>query len=359
MKWGGPSGPLDSLFVIVGRDFGYHEDLAGVPFVGPAGKLLNKALERAGLSRRDALVTNVANTRPAGDEWFRHEPGAIERGTRELHELLGKAPRKLILTLGEQALQAVVHGDPRAKPGEDATITNTRGYPFESPWGLVLPAVHPAFIMRNWVPWWATFCYDTEKASRLLALGRDATVRMQSVIHWPDELAAFIARARLARKMTFDCETGPKNEVLCVAFAIESDEGVCVPLSPWAREGVAELLASDVPKGGHNAAMFDQEVLEREGFRVNKLAFDTMYQWATLEPLLAGKEERKKGKRTEKSLRFLASFLTDESFWKDYSFQTPDDRWELCAKDARITLECAEKLERRLAAASPARERAA
>lgn len=349
--WGRPSGPLDSPFVIVGRDFGYQENLAGSPFVGPAGKLLNVALGRAGLARSRALVTNVVNKRPPGDEWYAHQPGDIEAGTRQLHELLAAAPRKLIVTLGEQALQAVVRGDPRAKPGEDATITYTRGYGFDSPFGPVLAAVHPAFIMRNWTPWWATFCWDLQKASRLLTIGPDLERRRQRWLQWPEELAAFIVRARQAQRMAVDCETAPDGSVLCVAFAIESDEGVCVPVAPWSREGIGELLALPIPKVMHNG-QFDCTVLERGGWRVVNFAFDTMLMWAVCEPMLAGKQEGKKGKRTEKSLRFLASFLTDEEFWKDYAFVVPEDRWLLCAKDARITLECCEKLELRLAGAA-------
>src|SRR3990167_9983801 len=87
MIWGPPDGPLNAKLLVVGRDYGWHEQNAKPPrpFIGPAGFYLNRALlEEAGLPRSLVRVTNVVNTRPDHDDWNRHLPGSIERGTTEL-----------------------------------------------------------------------------------------------------------------------------------------------------------------------------------------------------------------------------------------------------------------------------------
>jgi len=75
----------------------------------------------------------------------------------------------------------------------------------------------------------------------------------------------------------------------------------------------------------------------------------------SLQPELAGAEDKarkkKKGgfsRRTQKSLAFLASVFTRESWWKDYDFHNTTDRYILCGKDCCVTLECAEKMEEML-----------
>ncbi len=57
-------GPIPSKLMIVGEAPGKYEDLEGRPFVGPAGKLLNEALQRAGVNRSDVYITNVVKCRP-------------------------------------------------------------------------------------------------------------------------------------------------------------------------------------------------------------------------------------------------------------------------------------------------------
>ncbi len=68
-------GPRNARFVLVGEQPGDKEDLAGKPFVGPAGRLLDTALETAGIERKDVYVTNAV-------KHFKHEM----RGKRRLHK---------------------------------------------------------------------------------------------------------------------------------------------------------------------------------------------------------------------------------------------------------------------------------
>ena len=145
-----------------------------------------------------------------------------------------------------------------------------------------------------------------------------------------------------------DIETaGEHAEVIkCVGWAEFADVGHVYRYGPDTRDYIAELLASPNPKVFHNG-QFDVTILERHGFTVNNWTDDTMLLWHTVEPLLAGKK-KEKGDQTQKSLRFLASLLTDEPWWKDYSFQSEEDRLRLCARDARVTWACWDALRQRL-----------
>ena len=328
------------------------EKCANRPFVGPAGKLLDKAMRLSGVPRAAALVTNVVNVQPPGDKWEAHNRDQVRQGVLELHELLGAAPRRLIVTLGEQAFWAVVKRDPWYKPNEgEGSVTERRGYVYASEYGPVLCMIHPAFVVRAWVPNWALLCWDWQKAARLLAGGADTTVRRERYVATVEEAERYEAEAAGAALLAVDTETDGEHaeRVACVAFATSAEEGVCFPLTEWTRPYVARLLASPVPKVLQNA-QFDLTVLEgRERLPVANVAFDTMFEWHAAEPLLAGKQEGKAGKRTEKSLRFLASLLTDEPWFKNYQFKDQVERWTLCATDARITFQCHQALQVRYA----------
>ena len=79
-------GPKRARLMLVGEQPGDVEDLAGHPFVGPAGKLLDRALEQAGIDRKAVYVTNDDDSRRQEMEWFvadlRRLAGALGRPTK-------------------------------------------------------------------------------------------------------------------------------------------------------------------------------------------------------------------------------------------------------------------------------------
>src|SRR3989454_4294695 len=339
----GHSGPLNAPLVLVGRDYGFEEQRAGRPFVGPAGKLLTRALAKAGIEREQCLITNVINARPNGNKWEAHTRDAVERGTAALHELLARASRACIVALGAEAFQACRGRSPFKRPEQefdDNGITELRGYVFEGPFGPVLASTHPAFILRTWLPWWPCLCWDLAKAKR----------HTQGVAHWvthdettPPESWSSNADQTIA----VDIETaGPHaEEIVCVGFAWDDRRGRAVPFSEH-RDFIMEVLASPARKVFHNG-QFDVTILERHGLKVNNWTEDTMLAYHCLEPLIAGKSKNENS-QTQKSLRFLASILTDEPFWKLYSFESEEEQLRLCARDARITWACWDKMQKLL-----------
>jgi uracil-DNA glycosylase len=133
--------------MLVGEQPGDREDREGRPFVGPAGRLLDSALERAGIDREDAYVTNVVkhfkwrargkrriHAKPNGEEisacrpWFDAELAAVD-------------PR-VVVCLGATAVQALL--------GAGFKVSRQRGEVVEWPdRRLVTATVHPASILRG------------------------------------------------------------------------------------------------------------------------------------------------------------------------------------------------------------------
>jgi DNA polymerase len=133
--------------MLVGEQPGDKEDLAGRPFVGPAGRLLDEALAEAGIDRSRAYVTNAV-------KHFKWQG----RGKRRIHqkptwsesmacrpwleaELAAVRPR-VVVALGATAAQSLL--------GKDFRVTKQRGAPVDSPLAEhVIATVHPSSILRQ------------------------------------------------------------------------------------------------------------------------------------------------------------------------------------------------------------------
>src|SRR4051795_9973209 len=92
------SGNADADLMFVGEAPGFHEDQQGKPFVGAAGKLLDKLLGEIGMSRDDVFIANVLKCRPPGNR--DPEPEAIEEGNPFLQSQLELIEPLVICTLG-------------------------------------------------------------------------------------------------------------------------------------------------------------------------------------------------------------------------------------------------------------------
>ena len=367
-----PSGSRDAKIVVVGRDCGWEEMRDGRGFVGASGKLIwhptrgTGAADLAGLPRESCLVTNVVNTKPLANDWSKHESGDVARGMEELQSLLAASPRVLVVALGEHASLAcagiIPSLDSTAVSAQFAlrfgdSITNVRGYVYDTGDFPLLVVCHPAFLLRNWHPWWATFCWDWQKAARIARQGGwTAPQTAWRLITKVEEGNCFGYTP--PECVAIDIET---SGVGCVAFAWSDKHAMVFPGKPIYNHphevAIRDLLESTVPKVFQNG-QFDVTMMERVGWRVNNWRYDTMLMWHALEPMLAGTQKddsvagrkKKGGKRTEKGLRFLASLLTDRPFWKSYEFERDEDQFALCAEDAMATWEIWRNLRARLAA---------
>ena len=139
-------GPLDPAILFVGEQPGDQEDLAGRPFVGPAGEVFNAALEEAGIDRARTYVTNAV-------KHFKF----VQRGKRRLHSKPDGGEieacrwwidreRELIkppvtVALGATAARSLI--------GKVVTISGTRGKPLTlADGGECWVTIHPSFLLR-------------------------------------------------------------------------------------------------------------------------------------------------------------------------------------------------------------------
>jgi uracil-DNA glycosylase family protein len=132
--------------MLIGEQPGDREDVEGKPFVGPAGRLLDRALEQAGIERQDVYVTNVVKHfrfRARGKRRIHQAPGRehIEACRPWLDaELEAVKPRVLVL-MGATAAKALL--------GSTVRVTIDRGQPLESELAeCVFVTVHPSSILR-------------------------------------------------------------------------------------------------------------------------------------------------------------------------------------------------------------------
>jgi DNA polymerase len=140
-------GAAHAEVMLVGEQPGDKEDLAGRPFVGPAGRLLDEALAEAGIDRSRAYVTNAVKHfkwRGRGKRRIHQKPTWSEsvacRPWLEA-ELAAVRPR-VVVALGATAAQSLL--------GKDFRVTKQRGEPVDSPLAEhVVATVHPSSILRQ------------------------------------------------------------------------------------------------------------------------------------------------------------------------------------------------------------------
>ena len=139
-------GPRDARVVIVGEQPGDQEDIAGHPFVGPAGRVLDKALADAGITRTRVYVTNAVKhfkNEPRGKRRIHKKPSDAEIDACHPwleHELAAIAP-PLVIALGATAVRGIF--------GRALPILANRGKLVElKPTTHVLITVHPSYLLR-------------------------------------------------------------------------------------------------------------------------------------------------------------------------------------------------------------------
>jgi DNA polymerase len=164
-------GEAHAKVLLVGEEPGNREDLAGRPFVGPAGALLDKALAEAHLDRRDVYVTNVVKHfkwEPRGKRRIHKKPNSLEITACRpwLDAEIAVTRPRVIVCLGATAAQALL--------GKNFKVTQHRGELIPS--GLapfVTATVHPSSILRAQTDedrrrQYAAFVADLKKIAALI-----------------------------------------------------------------------------------------------------------------------------------------------------------------------------------------------
>jgi uracil-DNA glycosylase family protein len=139
-------GPQHAQIVLVGEQPGDKEDLAGKPFVGPAGLMLDRALKEAGIDRKKVYVTNAVKHFkfvPRGKIRLHQKPTTPEiRACRQWYEReLASLRPALVVAMGATAAQSVF--------GKMTPINKNRGRLIDLQDGMrALVTVHPSYLLR-------------------------------------------------------------------------------------------------------------------------------------------------------------------------------------------------------------------
>lgn len=135
-------GNTETKILLIGEGPGFNEDKQGLPFVGQAGKLLDKLLVLAGLERKKVFVTNVVHHRPPNNR--DPLPEEISAYGKYLDGIIETIDPKLIITLGRFSM---------AKFLPNVFISSVHGKKYEVEWHgkqiTVVPMYHPAASLRN------------------------------------------------------------------------------------------------------------------------------------------------------------------------------------------------------------------
>ena len=138
-------GPASARMMLVGEQPGDREDLAGRPFIGPAGQILDQALEAAGIDRATVYITNAVKhfkNEPRGKRRLHKKPDAseIEACRWWLDQEIALVRPRLTVALGATAAGALMR--------RTVTIGRVRGQAIESELGHLWITVHPSYLLR-------------------------------------------------------------------------------------------------------------------------------------------------------------------------------------------------------------------
>ena len=139
-------GRPSARLMLVGEQPGDKEDREGEPFVGPAGQMLDRALEEAGIDRSEAYVTNAVKHfkwQPKGNRRLHQTPraGEIEACKPWLEAEVQAVKPEAVLAMGATAARSLF--------GPKVKVTKDRGRPLESPLApLAAVTIHPSAILR-------------------------------------------------------------------------------------------------------------------------------------------------------------------------------------------------------------------
>lgn len=131
-------GNINNKIMLIGEGPGASEDQKGRPFVGRAGKLLNKILNTVNIKREDVYISNIVKCRPPGN---RKPTNSEAKACAPILEAEFKLIKpKVIVPLGATALKQLIN---------KGSITESRGKWFKRGNYYFLPTFHPAYLLRN------------------------------------------------------------------------------------------------------------------------------------------------------------------------------------------------------------------
>lgn len=363
-------GPSNAKIAIIGEAPGFEEDKKGIPFVGPAGQLLDRLLRSAGITREELYLTNVIKYRPPNNDIKRiAEIGvSLEESIKNLaHELEVLNPNVLV-PLGGTALSAVT-----GRKG----ITKYRGSVLIANFGQfkTIPSIHPSALLRaeSWgeksTPGEGAEISEQIVIADLIKVKRESlfreiktTPRKIDICRSSYDLYQFLTSYQNEKEVSVDIETY-KGIPICVGLAFTPYHAMSVPLLslPGLGGGInlsqSELISiyqqlskffnrKDVRFIGQNFK-YDHDKLicvSRliDGNLKDKLAADTSLMMGVVYT------------EFKKSLAMMTSLFTNEPYYKDEGKEfnpkknKAEDLLIYNAKDVLVTFEIKRALDKEI-----------
>src|SRR5438128_129468 len=340
--------------MLLGEAPSFEEENLGQPFVGSAGRELDRILKVPNIRRDECWISNVSKfvVPPAGDKKKSFHTRAAEAGIN-LQEQIADLRKEIqainpncILALGGTALWAMT-GNPK--------ITEYRGSILPTWLGKkLIVKYHPAHFIHQeksevkayWQHRVAIFDFKRAKLqSEFPEIRRPS--RNLHICRSSAELYDFVARNENAQALSIDIEAHDCIPI-CIGLACNSVEGITVPL--WNISDISSIPDSDlasiwiqlarlftspnIKKVGQNFK-YDQDKITRLGLPINELWSDTMLKAFCINPELP------------KNLAFNTSIYTEEPFYKNEGMYegSIDDLMIGCARDAAVTYEVDERMQ--------------
>jgi uracil-DNA glycosylase len=327
-------------------------DHAGIAIIGEfpyadwAMRLMEKCLGTAGILKPFCYVDTVLRANPPKGRFQLEDKEIVAECALRLRTDLQCQSPKVVIACGAATLKTLC-------PGYPADIAKMRGLPIAHPDNYtIIPTLFTPFLRGAEMAQVPLLIHDLKKAKRF-SLGQIRRPQRKVTIIYGEESPELIAEllAALGPVVVFDIETTRRQELLCIGFADSPNSSLVIwldksTLSPQALENnfklAKMLMAGNHVKVGQNIYRFDLPLLRRYGFELNNVDTDTMVMWHDCFPLF------------RKSLANLASYYTDEPYWKELlgSFAGEDDDkmvWdgtmsrplaEMNGRDCMITMEC-------------------
>lgn len=299
----GTGDPSAKIFII-GEGPGLKEDIYGQPFVGPAGTLLKRLLQEAGIDHREIFFSNTVRCLPKGITKAVREPSyeEIEACSPYLEQEIAAVKPTIIVPAGNTALRYILGA-------KNVNITSKRGLEIwsEKYKCKIMPVFHPAAILRN--PKYESVTVQdfsriklSSSSKELSSLGMGDYTTADS----PEKLNELFSFLEKEPEIAIDLETTgldwQKSQILSIGFSWKERTGWCLPLlkskipafdtkgdlieEPTVRfwddathlkitARLQKVFALPSKKIFHNGK-FDLKHLIYNGFKVNNVYFDTM-----------------------------------------------------------------------------------
>jgi len=294
-------GPEDASIVVVGQCPGVEEVARGMAFVGPSGKLLNAALEEAGFDPSNILFTNAVCCLDDRSTDMK----VIQHCRLRLEQTISAHPRRLIITLGNEAMYAVLGGRKSGVTKRHGEIIRSEEFGCN-----VFVSLHPAYILRN-LPARDHWVQQLRRAHALHEgdLGRldDFSLRYNSPNglsvrdlltddHWAlqtNRIAIDVETTGLVywRDTLLGVGLSTYDHAIYIMFQHGAEAlgdrasvGTLVSIAPedreWAIQWLRRAVGQDRPEGKevvlHNSKFDAHFLLKELGIDIRPVAFDTM-----------------------------------------------------------------------------------